>query len=372
MVSDAQQPGVQVRGAAVTVTTLGLPSVPGGRGGCAPASGPLVDSYGRAATDLRVSLTDRCNLRCTYCMPAAGLPWLDDGQLLQADEIVRLVRIAVTRLGVTKVRFTGGEPLLAKHLEHIVGEAASLRPRPELALTTNGVLLAQRAAALARAGLDRVNVSLDSVDSVHFSAITRRDRLADVMAGLAAASAAGLRPVKVNAVLDPITGLTDAAALVRFCLAHDYQLRIIEQMPLDAGHHWQRQTMVTADQVLAELHRHGFTATPDDAPRGASPAALWRIADGSTGRTGTVGIVASVSEPFCSTCNRTRLTADGQLRSCLFASAETDLRALLRDGADDAALEAAWRAAMWDKPAGHGINDPNFVQPQRPMSAIGG
>jgi cyclic pyranopterin phosphate synthase len=305
-------------------------------------------------------------------MPAAGLPWLAPEQLLAPDEIVRLVRIGVTRLGVTKVRFTGGEPLLAKHLEHIVSEAANLAPRPELALTTNGVLLAQRAEALARAGLDRVNVSLDSVDSAHFSAITRRERLADVLAGLAAASIAGLRPVKVNAVLDPVTGLNDALALVRFCLEHDYQLRIIEQMPLDAGREWQRQTMVTVDQLLAELRRCGFGLKPDAAPRGAMPAALWQITDPATARTGTLGIVASVSEPFCATCNRTRLTADGQLRSCLFATEETDLRALLRDGIDDAGIEAAWRTAMCGKPPGHGINAPNFVQPQRPMSAIGG
>jgi GTP 3',8-cyclase len=364
--------GDQGPGAAVTITTLGVPLVRRGAQGSAPSAGPLIDSYGRSATDLRVSLTDRCNLRCTYCMPADGLPWLAAGQLLAPDEIARLVRIAVTRLGVTKVRFTGGEPLLAKHLEHVVAEAAALRPRPELALTTNGVLLAQRAEALARAGLDRVNVSLDSVDSAHFSAITRRNRLTEVLAGLAAASAAGLRPVKVNAVLDPVTGLDDAVALVRFCLEHGYQLRIIEQMPLDAGHHWQRQTMVTADQVLAELRRHAFTVTPDVTPRGASPAALWQVTDAATGRTGNVGLIASVSQPFCSTCNRTRLTADGQLRSCLFATAETDLRALLRDGVDDAGIEAAWRAAMWDKPAGHGINAPNFVQPQRSMSAIGG
>ena len=201
----------------------GCRSVPG-LGDTAPSTGPLVDSYGRVATDLRVSLTDRCNLRCTYCMPAEGLPWSAAEQLLQPDEIVRLVRIGVTRLGITKVRFTGGEPLLAKHLDEIVAATAALRPRPELALTTNGVLLAKRAEALARAGLDRVNVSLDSVDYLRFAAITRRDRLADVLAGLAAAHAAGLRPVKVNAVLDPQTGLDDAVALVRFCLGHDYQL----------------------------------------------------------------------------------------------------------------------------------------------------
>ena len=359
----------------MTITTLGLPRVSRRLEGWAtqpPSTGPLVDSYGRHATDLRVSLTDRCNLRCTYCMPAEGLPWSAAEQLLQPDEIIRLVRIAVARLGITRVRFTGGEPLLAKHLDEIVAATAALQPRPELALTTNGVLLADRAEALARAGLDRVNVSLDSVDQLHFAAITRRDRLADVQAGLAAAHAAGMRPVKVNAVLDPQTGLDDAVSLVRFCLGHDYQLRIIEQMPLDAGHQWRREATVTADQVLAQLRRHSFTLEPDRAPRGSASAELWRITDPATGRTGKVGIIASVSQPFCSSCDRVRLTADGQLRSCLFAIEETDLRGLLRSGADDAAIEAAWRTTMWGKPAGHGINDPNFVQPARPMSAIGG
>ncbi|HWF71163.1 MAG TPA: GTP 3',8-cyclase MoaA [Mycobacterium sp.] len=359
----------------MTITTLGVPLVrrrfvdpvtqP-------PSTGPLVDSYGRVATDLRVSLTDRCNLRCTYCMPAAGLPWSAAEQLLQPDEILRLVRIGVTRLGITKVRFTGGEPLLAKHLDEIVAATAALRPRPELALTTNGVLLAKHADELARAGLDRVNVSLDSMDYVRFAAITRRDRLADVLDGLAAAHAAGLRPVKVNAVLDPRTGLDDAVSLVRFCLDHDYQLRIIEQMPLDAGHQWRREATVTADQVLAQLRRHSFALKPDRAPRGSAPAELWRITDPATEHTGKVGIIASVTHPFCATCDRTRLTADGQLRSCLFAIEETDLRELLRGGADDAAIEGAWRTAMWGKPAGHGIDDPDFVQPARPMSAIGG
>ncbi|WP_422605124.1 GTP 3',8-cyclase MoaA [Mycobacterium sp.] len=356
------------------ITTLGVPLMPRrleGRATQPPPTGPLVDSYGRLATDLRVSLTDRCNLRCTYCMPAGGLPWSAAEQLLQPDEIIRLVRIGVARLSITKVRFTGGEPLLAKHLDEIIAATAALRPRPELALSTNGVLLAERAEALAQAGLNRVNVSLDSVDYLHFAAITRRDRLADVLAGLAAAHAAGLRPVKVNAVLDPLTGLDDAVSLARFCLAHDYQLRIIEQMPLDAGHEWRREATVTANQVLAQLRRH-FTLVPDPTPRGSAPAELWRITDRTTGRTGKVGVIASVSQPFCSTCDRTRLTADGHVRSCLFATEETDLRGLLRGGADDAAIEATWRAAMWGKPAGHGINDPDFVQPARPMSAIGG
>ncbi|TDH46940.1 GTP 3',8-cyclase MoaA [Mycobacterium eburneum] len=358
----------------MTVTALGIPAVlrrVERRSTAVPSRGPLIDSYGRVATDLRVSLTDRCNLRCTYCMPAEGVPWLPGRQLLRPDEITRLVRIGVTRLGVTRVRFTGGEPLLAKHLEDIVAAAAALRPRPQLALTTNGVGLAARAQALARAGLDRVNVSLDSIDPAHFAAITRRDRLAEVLAGLAAAQAAGLRPVKVNAVLDPTTGLDDAVPLVRFCLASDYQLRIIEQMPLDAGHQWRRDAEVTADQVLETLGQH-FTLHPDPAPRGSAPAELWQVTDRATGARGRVGIIASVTHNFCAACDRTRLTADGQLRSCLFATEETDLRGLLRGGADDDAIEAAWRAAMWAKPAGHGINEPGFVQPSRPMSAIGG
>ena len=350
----------------MTVTELGLPSLfrPAEP---APADGPLVDTYGRVATDLRVSLTDRCNLRCTYCMPAEGLDWMPGEQLLELDELNRLLRIAVTRLGITRVRFTGGEPLVARHLEDVVAAAAALRPRPEIALTTNGIGLDRRAAGLKRAGLDRINVSLDTVDPQHFARITRRDRLADVLAGLAAAQRAGLTPVKVNAVLDPGTGLDDAVVLLRYCLGHDYQLRIIEQMPLDAGHEWSRGATLAADEVLAALRRH-FTLTPDPAPRGSAPAQLWRVDGGPA----TVGVIASVSDAFCSACDRTRLTADGQVRSCLFSREETDLRRLIRSGADDAAVEAAWRAAMWAKPAGHGINDPDFVQPDRPMSAIGG
>lgn len=349
----------------MTVTDLGVPSaappLP------APADGPLIDTFGRVATDLRVSLTDRCNLRCTYCMPAEGLDWLPSEQLLRPDELTRLLRIGVERLGIRSVRFTGGEPLVARHLEDVVAATAALRPRPEITLTTNGIGLDRRAERLKRAGLDRINVSLDTVDSARFAAITRRDRLADVLAGLRAAEAAGLDPVKVNAVLDPVTGLDDAVDLLRYCLDHGYQLRIIEQMPLDAGHEWQRGKAIAADDVLAALQQH-FELIPDTAPRGSAPAELWRV-DGGMGK---VGIIASVSHAFCSACDRTRLTADGQVRNCLFARQETDLRRLMRDGADDAAVEAAWRAAMWAKAAGHGINDPDFVQPDRPMSAIGG
>lgn len=354
----------------MTVTALGLPSMrrdgvqpPAGM----PASGPLVDTFGRVATDLRVSLTDRCNLRCTYCMPAEGLDWLPGDELLSRDELTRLLDLAVTRLGITNVRFTGGEPLLYKGLEDVVAATAALRPRPEIALTTNGVGLARRADALAAAGLDRVNVSLDTLDPQRFSAITRRDRLADVLDGLAAAAAAGMGPVKVNAVLDSASGLDDAVELLRYCLRFGYQLRIIEQMPLDAGHLWRRDAALSADDIFTALAAR-FRLTADPAPRGSAPAQLWRVDGGPA----TVGIIASVSHAFCSACDRTRLTADGQVRSCLFATEETDLRALLRSGADDAALEAAWRAAMWRKAPGHGINDPDFVQPQRPMSAIGG
>ena len=349
----------------MSVVGLGVPRI--GPSSPAPSDGPLVDTFGRIATDLRVSLTDRCNLRCTYCMPAEGLDWLPTERLLRSEELARLLRIAVERLGITSVRFTGGEPLVAKHLEDVIAATAALNPRPEITLTTNGVGLARRADKLKAAGLDRINVSLDTVDSQRFAAITRRDRLPDVLDGLRAAKAAGLDPVKVNAVLDPVSGLDDAVELLRFCLDHGYQLRIIEQMPLDAEHQWQRGRAIGAEDILATLHRH-FDLTPDTAPRGSAPAELWRV-DGGPAK---VGVIASVSKAFCAACDRTRLTADGQVRNCLFATQETDLRLLMRTGADDAALEAAWRAAMWAKAAGHGINDPDFVQPDRPMSAIGG
>ncbi|MDV3129780.1 GTP 3',8-cyclase MoaA [Mycobacterium sp. 21AC1] len=354
----------------MTVTGLGFPTV-ARPAGDAPKDGPLIDTYGRVATDLRVSLTDRCNLRCTYCMPAEGLDWLPGDALLSAAELGRLLHIAVTRLGVTNIRFTGGEPLVTRHLEEVITAAAALTPRPEITLTTNGIGLARRARGLKQAGLDRLNVSLDSVNAEHFARITRRDRLADVLAGLAAAKAAGLNPVKVNAVLDPVTGLDDAVELLRYCLDHGYQLRIIEQMPLDAGHSWRRGEAIDADQILRTLRSH-FDLQPDPRPRGSAPAELWQVAAGPDHAAGTVGVIASVSHAFCSACDRTRLTADGQIRSCLFSQEETDLRGLLRGGADDDAVEAAWRGAMWAKPAGHGINDPDFVQPTRPMSAIGG
>jgi cyclic pyranopterin phosphate synthase len=354
----------------MTPTTLGLPAFrrePDPLAEGMPASGPLVDTFGRVATDLRVSVTDRCNLRCTYCMPAEGLDWLPGDNLVSPEELTRLLRLAVTRLGITSIRFTGGEPLLYRGLEDVVAATAVLRPRPEIALTTNGIGLAARARGLADAGLNRVNISLDTLDPAHFAAITRRNRIGDVLDGLTAAAAAGLGPVKVNAVLDPVTGLDDAVELLRFCLRFGYQLRIIEQMPLDAGHQWTREATVSARDIESALRRE-FDLSADPAPRGSAPARLWLVDGGPA----TVGIIASVSDAFCSACDRARLTADGQIRNCLFSTEETDLRLLMRGGADDAALEAAWRTAMWRKAAGHGINEPGFVQPQRPMSAIGG
>ena len=328
----------------------------------------LADSYGRVATDLRVSLTDRCNLRCAYCMPPEGLDWLPGDEVLTADEIVRLIRIGVARLGILEVRFTGGEPLLRRDLEAIVARTAALVPRPEISLTTNGIGLARRAAALADAGVDRINVSLDTLRPEVFRKLARRDRLPDVLAGLAAAAAAGLTPVKVNAVL--MRGINDdeAVPLLAYCVERGYELRFIEQMPLDAQHGWKRAEMVTADEIFASLSA-SFSLTPDEAhARGSAPAETFLV-DGGPAR---VGVIASVTRPFCGSCDRVRLTADGQIRNCLFARSENDLRSLLRSGASDAEIALAWQAAVAVKLPGHGINDPSFLQPDRPMSAIGG
>ncbi|TVL90718.1 GTP 3',8-cyclase MoaA [Streptomyces sp. SAJ15] len=328
----------------------------------------LIDTYGRVATDLRVSLTDRCNLRCTYCMPEEGLQWLAKPELLTDDEIVRLVRIAVTDLGVTEVRFTGGEPLLRPGLVSIVERCAALAPRPRLSLTTNGIGLARTAEALRGAGLDRVNVSLDTLRPDVFQALTRRKRHHDVIAGLAAARAAGLTPVKINTVL--MSGLNDDEApdLLAWALEQGYELRFIEQMPLDPQHGWQRDNMITAGDILASL-RTRFSLTQEaEEERGSAPAERWLV-DGGPAR---VGVIASVTRPFCRACDRTRLTADGQVRTCLFAREESDLRGALRSGAPDEEIARLWRVAMWGKKAGSGLDDPDFLQPDRPMSAIGG
>jgi GTP 3',8-cyclase len=350
----------------------GRPGAPDSGVAVRGADTALVDRFGRVATDLRVSLTDRCNLRCTYCMPEEGLAWLPRAQQLTDDEVNRLVRIAVQRLGVTEVRFTGGEPLLRRGLVGIVAAAAALQPRPQISVTTNGIGLERLAVPLRDAGLNRVNVSLDTLSAERFRELTRRDRHADVLAGLRAAADAGLTPVKINTVL--MRGINDdeAPALLRFALEHGYALRFIEQMPLDAQHRWDRHTMVTADEILASLT--GFGLLPDPVTRGTAPAETW-VVPGWTAAGGgpaRVGVIGSVTRPFCADCDRTRLTADGQVRNCLFATEESDLRKLLRDGAPDEEIAEAWRAAMRGKRAGHGIDDPAFLQPVRPMSAIGG
>ncbi|MCO6007828.1 GTP 3',8-cyclase MoaA [Actinoallomurus purpureus] len=328
----------------------------------------LVDGFGRVATDLRVSLTDRCNLRCTYCMPPEGLEWLPKPELLTDDEVIRLVAVGVERLGITEVRYTGGEPLLRRGLVDLVTRTTALRPRPHVSLTTNGIGLSRLAEPLREAGLDRVNVSLDTLDRDTFVRLAHRDRLPDVLAGLAAAERAGLRPVKVNTVLMRDVNDHEAVPLLRFCLEKGYELRFIEQMPLDAQHGWRRENMVTADEILDRLTAE-FTLLPDDAAaRGSAPAETFLV-DGGPAR---VGVIGSVTRPFCGACDRVRLTADGQIRNCLFAREESDLRAALRSGASDRELAERWTAAVAGKRAGHGIDDVGFLQPARPMSAIGG
>lgn len=370
----------------MTVTALGLPQRRHSQGRRAAANAEpvyaedpgLIDRFGRVVRDLRVSVTDRCNLRCTYCMPADGLDWLDNDAVLTTGEFVRIIAVAVRDLGVRSVRFTGGEPLLRRDLEAIVAGVAALYPRPEIALTTNGVGLRHRIDGLVAAGLDRINVSLDTVDPERFARITRRARLTDVVDGLAAARRAGLGTIKVNAVVPDRQDLARLPELARFCLDHGYQLRVIEQMPLDADHRWNRTQMVTADDILDAL-RSEFTLVDDDRPRGSAPADTWMVPGHHTpgGEPARIGVIASITRPFCGDCDRTRLTADGMIRNGLFADSETDLRPILRSGArtseeTDAAITAAWRANTWAKAAGHGVNDPGFHQPDRPMSAIGG
>ena len=328
--------------------------------------GALVDGFGRVHTDLRVSLTDRCNLRCTYCMPPEGLEWLPAPELLTDDELVRVVGVAVRDLGITDVRLTGGEPLLRRGLVDLVRRLAELSPRPGLSMTTNGIGLARVVADLAKAGLNRVNVSLDTLDSATFVDLARRDRLGDVLDGLDGARACGLVPVKVNTVL--MRGVNDHEALdlLHYCLDRGFALRFIEQMPLDAQHGWDRTMMVTADEIMTMLSaEHELTPVEE---RGSAPAEEFLVDGGPA----TVGIIASVSRPFCASCDRVRLTADGQIRNCLFAREESNLRDALRGGAGDDEIAQRIRTSIAGKRAGHGIDDPTFLQPDRPMSAIGG
>ncbi|MDQ2796725.1 MAG: GTP 3',8-cyclase MoaA [Actinomycetota bacterium] len=336
--------------------------------------GELRDQFGRIATDLRVSLTDLCSLRCTYCMPAEGLDWLTKAQRLTDDEFLRLAALFV-ELGVTSVRLTGGEPLVHPTLPDVIARLAALQPPLELSLTTNGVTLDRHARALVDAGLQRINISVDTLDRERFAALTRRDRLPDVLAGIEAASAAGLSPVKINSVLVRDGNLAEAPDLLGWSLRKGYRLRFIEHMPLDADHTWSRESMVTADEILALLSEH-YEIHPVDR-NSSAPAEEFQVVDGPDRESwvepiGSLGIIASVTRPFCRDCDRLRLTADGQLRTCLFAQSETDLRGPLRAGASDAELAELIRVAVAGKQAGHGIGSATFVQPERTMSAIGG
>ena len=330
----------------------------------------LIDGFGRVHRDLRVSLTDRCNLRCTYCMPEDFAAWLPSDELLTTDELMTVISIGVEH-GITEVRLTGGEPLLRPDIVEIVSRINSLENAPKLSLTTNALRLAALAQPLRDAGLERINVSLDTLDAQRFVRMTYRDRLPDVFDGLAAAREASLAPIKINSVLMPGVNDDEAVDLVRWALAEGFQLRFIEQMPLDAGGTWERDLMVTSDDIFKSLESE-FDLTPVPT-RGSAPAEEFYINGGPQ----TVGIIASVTRPFCGACDRLRLTADGQLRSCLFSTTETDLRTVLRDtGLSDtdkhAHIAARFGSTVAGKLAGHGINDPSFIQPVRPMSAIGG
>lgn len=337
----------------------------------------LIDQFGRIATDLRMSLVDKCNLRCQYCMPDEGLDWLKKDDMLAAHEAIRLADIAVKHLGVEEIRFTGGEPLVRVDLVDIIDGVHSLHPQVDLSLTTNGINLEGKIDALVAAGLSRINVSLDTICPETFAKITRRDRLTKVLTGLHAAKAAGLSPIKINAVL--LRGINDdqATELLTWTLEHGYKLRFIEQMPLDADQSWKLANMVTAAEIRDQISQK-YTLSPHHVDRGSAPAELFNVTAADTNTVlGTVGIIASVTEPFCADCTRTRLTADAKIRSCLFSHTETDLMELLRDGSSDEAIADAWREAMWHKPKAHGqtktgLGMPGFVQPERSMSAIGG
>ena len=347
-----------------------------------PDAAGLIDRHGRTAHDLRISVTEKCSLRCTYCMPAEGLPAIPRNDLLTPAEIARLVGIGVRDLGITDIRFTGGEPLMRNDLEEIIGLSAdratsadraqsrsglgSARPPISVSMTTNGIGLDKRIDGLVAAGLTRVNISLDTVDRDHFARLTRRDRLPAVFAGIEAAKRAGITPLKINAVLMRDT-LAGAADLLAWALENDAKLRFIEQMPLDADEQWAMDNMVPAAELLEVLGGR-FTLTSPHRDDPSDPAEEWTVNGGPA----TVGIIASVTRAFCEACDRTRVTAEGTVRSCLFGDDETDLRGLLRSGASDDAIATRWRAAMWNKQAGHGIDAEGFEPPVRSMGAIGG
>jgi len=328
-------------------------------------TGPLLDTYDRVADDLRISVTDRCNFRCVYCMPEEGLDWLNKAKLLTFEEIVRVAAVFVG-LGIKTIRLTGGEPTLRRDLPLLVGMLRDIDPNIDLAMTTNGFLLDQLAKPLAGAGLRRINVSVDSLMRHRFSEITRRDALDQVMKGLQAADAAGLAPIKLNCVVVRGTNDDELVDFARLSRETGYEIRFIEFMPLDADRRWRREMVVSLPEIVERI---GLSFPLEKINNGVEPATLWRFADGAPG---SVGVIPSVSSPFCDSCNRLRVTADGQMRTCLFSIVETDLRAIVRGGGTDDDLAEAIKAAVWKKEAGHRINEEDFVRPERSMSMIGG
>jgi cyclic pyranopterin phosphate synthase len=328
---------------------------------------PLIDGHGRTIADLRVSVTDRCNFRCQYCMPAEGLPWLERSEVLTFEEITRLVAL-LARMGVGAVRLTGGEPLVRRDFPRLAGMLASTPGVEDLALTTNGYLLERDAATLIEVGVKRFNVSIDSLQRDRFFQLTRRDALPRVLRGLQAlADQGGGTTIKINAVAMRDFTEQEVLPFARFAREHPYEVRFIEIMPLDADRAWSPEQVLTGAEVRAIVEQH-YELVPEIRERSAT-ARTYRFADGGLGR---LGFINPVSEPFCSDCDRIRLTADGKLRTCLFSLNETDLRAPLRSGAGDDELERIIRAAVWRKELKHHVNEPGFVQPARTMSAIGG
>ena len=330
----------------------------------------LVDSFGRVVRDLRISVTDRCNFRCTYCMPAEGMTWLDRAEVLTYEEIERVARICVEKFGVDSLRLTGGEPTVRAHLPQLISKLAALRlpdgTKPDIALTTNGATLRNIAVELRDAGLDRINVSMDSLKPERFFAMTRRDELHNVLAGIAEAQVAGFSPMKVNAVVERGANDDEILDLVRYGRDNNVEVRFIEFMPLDATNEWERNKVVSQDEIVATIAAE-FPLELMPA-RGAAPADRWRFLDGK----GTVGVIPSVTHPFCGDCDRVRLTSDGQFRTCLFATDESDIRALLRNGGTDDEIAELIQVAVGAKWAGHQINQVKFIRPNRSMSQIGG
>jgi GTP 3',8-cyclase len=327
---------------------------------------PLRDGHGRLIGDLRVSVTDRCNFRCQYCMPAEGLPWLERSEILSFEEIARLVAL-MTAMGVHDIRLTGGEPLVRRNFPHLVEMLAGLEGVNDLSVTTNGFLLERDAEALVKAGMSRFNVSIDSLQQDRFYELTRRDALPQVLRGLELlATFPEAHPIKVNAVA--IRDFTEEEVLpfAEFARSSSYEIRFIEYMPLDADHAWTPDQVLTGEEIRAAIHAV-YPLEPEPREPHAT-ARVYRFADGR----GRIGLINPVSEPFCGDCNRIRLTADGRLRTCLFSLNETDLRTPMREGADDAELEQIIRDAVWRKELKHHVGEPGFIQPARSMSAIGG